>query len=311
MERKEFITNILLLTGGAYLYGCKNPLELVDENSSDQLLSEDTILEDALNWFKNDYLVQYSSSKGRKGKASVNRILNWSRAKTVKSKGNEFSWIPIDYLSDREGEASTSALLAWKEGQEYVQKLAKYLCWTVAEGFLIYKKPNGEFDGYLSQVAYDSTIHKPGEVINTAKFTGMILNSDWEENTLRLWHYEKGKLIGEYDNKSSSRGRTQDCITYYVNFIEVTGQSCGPNCQDITLHIYRTPTSICYTDGGGNPGSGGYPYYNNGDGSGGGGWNTPSSGYSTAFPYPISDTLSSGPAQVELINRSNRLVVIL
>ncbi|GAB4014922.1 hypothetical protein GCM10028773_03150 [Spirosoma koreense] len=44
-------------------------------------------------------------------------------------------------------------LVTWKEGQEYIPKLAKYLNWMIAEGFIVWRDSKGEYQGFLAQVA--------------------------------------------------------------------------------------------------------------------------------------------------------------
>lgn len=177
--------------------------------------------------------------------------------------------------------------MSWKDGEEHIPKLAEFLKWDIAEGFVVYKGKK-DLEGFLVQVAYDPFKHKMGEKIDRDHFTGMIIHADINENPLRAWRYLDGKLDVSFDSEANKGARTQQCITTYYSYQTVTGQSCGPNCSEITVTLHQGTQTIC--DGGGYPyGSGaieGYPYYPGGGGGGGGGWNgTSTPTYSYTTPY--------------------------
>lgn len=143
MDRSDFVKSMLALTGTAFVYGCKSTVEDLTN------LYSSPISKDAQDWFSNQYVKVYEGAR-TKG-VSITRTLDWARQQIAKSNKHDFIWVPIEYSGDEKG----TAILMWKEGEEYVQQLAQYLSWSIAEGFLIYRKPNGDYDGFLAQLAFD------------------------------------------------------------------------------------------------------------------------------------------------------------
>lgn len=188
-------------------------------------------------------------------------------------------WIPVYYEEADE----PPVFLMWKEGEEYIRDLAKYTSFPIAEGFLIYQKKDGTFDGFLAQLAFDPLRHPSGTTIDRATFTGSIMNADWEDNLLKMWTFEQGKLVGSFDKTVAAFSRVQNCTTYYSQYGYVTGSSCGMNCHQVTYHSITLPHTICLSGSSISTGSGGDPYYS---GSGGGSSPTPSYG-TTAFLYSL------------------------
>lgn len=155
----------------------------------------------------------------------------------------------------------------------------------IAEGFIIYKKPDGDYDGFLAQVAYDPFVHKPGHAIDSGHFTGMILHADWGESGLRGWRYLDGKLESRFDheNINNKGARQKQCFYSYYSYQTVTGQSCGTNCYQATVTLHQDVYMYCdeSSTGPDTHGSGiqGYPYYY----AGGGITTPPSSSGPTPF----------------------------
>lgn len=244
MKRSHFINSILTLTGTAFVYGCKNVLEDTTFEDVSGSYSSPTISE-SKEWFSNNYIREFANARTQL--VSVSRKLNWDRSQKIKSGKHDFVWIPIEYEEDVKG----TALLMWKDGEEYIQKLAQYLSWSINEGFLIYTKPNGEKDGFLAQIAFDPIRNTPEQPINTKSFTGLVINADWNEKILRTWRFLEGTMVS-YSNpnhKSFKAGRVQDCVTIYSQYSTVTGRDCGPNCHEVTYTVRTVPQTICTGSG--------------------------------------------------------------
>ena len=257
---------MLALTGTAFVYGCKGVVEELSENYSSPTAAG------AQEWFGKTYLGAFPG--GRTQQSSVTRKLNWQKQQTVKSSKHDFIWVPVEYEGDEMG----TAILIWKDGEEYVPKLAKYMSWSIAEGFLVYRKPNGDYDGFLAQLAFDPLKSHPGQAVDPNHFTGLAINADWNENILRSWRFLEGKLVSYYNPDAKRKsGRTQQCFTTYTQYSTVTGVSCGPSCIDVTYTLHNVPHPTCYddpytgSDQGGYTGSGGY----SGNGQSGGGYTPP------------------------------------
>jgi hypothetical protein len=277
MERSDFVKSMLALTGTAFVYGCKGVVEELSENYSSPTAAG------AQEWFGKTYLGAFPG--GRTQQSSVTRKLNWQKQQTVKSSKHDFIWVPVEYEGDEMG----TAILMWKDGEEYVPQLAKYLSWSIAEGFLVYRKPNGDYDGFLAQLAFDPLKSHAGKPVDPNHFTGLVINADWNENILRSWRFLDGKLVSYYNPDAKKKsGRTQQCITTYTQYSSVTGVSCGPSCIDVTYTLHNVPHTTCYddpytgSDQGGYTGSGGYSP----SGTGGGGYTPPvSPNWSPTYPY--------------------------
>ncbi|SDM10231.1 hypothetical protein SAMN04488090_2629 [Siphonobacter aquaeclarae] len=260
MDRSDFVKSMLALTGTAFDYGCKSTVEDLTN------LYSSPISKDAQDWFSNQYVKVYEGARTKD--VSITRTLDWARQQIAKSNKHDFIWVPIEYSGDEKG----TAILMWKEGEEYVQQLAQYLSWSIAEGFLIYRKPNGDYDGFLAQLAFDPQKSKPGSVVDPSSFTGLVVNADWNENILRSWRFLDGKLVNYYNpNVKNKGGRTKECITYYTQYSTMSGVSCGPSCIDVTYTLHNVAQTYCYgdynsSDQGGYTGSGGYSPSNTGGG---------------------------------------------
>lgn len=301
MNRSSFIKSIVSLTGTAFVYGCRSTVEdIIDTSYSSPTL------EGAKQWFNSSYLRGYASGLARTKVASVTRILDWTNKQELKSKEHDFIWVPINYEGNEQG----VSLLMWKEGEEYVSKLAKYLSWSISEGFLFYRKPNGEYDGFLAQIAFDPLKNKPGIAIDPVHFTGMVINASWDEKILRSWRFLDGKMINHYDHEKTTNvgGRTSQCTTYYSQYSTVTGSSCGNNCIDVTYTLHYIPHTYCTSDFNTGSctcytGSGGYTPSS---GSGYGGYNPPvPPGYSSTYPYNKYNVfhVPNSPDRAEFNNR--------
>lgn len=277
MKRSHFINSILTLTGTAFVYGCKNESEDILFNDASGSYSSPTV-DGSKGWFSGDYIGSFANSRTQK--LSVSRKLNWDKSQKIKSGKHDFVWVPIEYDENQKG----TALLMWKEGEEYIQKLAQYLSWSINEGFLVYCKPNGKYDGFLAQIAFDPARNAPEQPIDAANFTGLVINADWNENILRSWRFLEGKMVS-YNNPdakpvTTKTARVQDCITYYTQYSTVTGSSCGMNCTAVTYTLHTVPHNVC--DGSGSDsnytGSGGIDYgdwFGYGPGGSGGGTTPP------------------------------------
>lgn len=264
MNRQEFVKNILALTGTAFVLGCDDN---IDFSSMGEELPEIS-LDESKSWFENTYLPQQKSANRRSESPSISRGLKWEDGIKVKKDKTDVVWVPVLYTSPNQ----LPTLITWQDGQEYIPKLAAYLKWSIAEGFIVFKNKKNETQGHLIQVAYDPFKHKPGTVIDNAHFTGMIIHTDWNEEPARVWRYLDGHIDTYYDREQSSSLKTT-CQNVYFSYQTVTGQSCGPNCWDVTYHLHRVPYPICNT---GINGSGdGYPYTGGGGGGGGTGVPTP------------------------------------
>ncbi|SDM43841.1 hypothetical protein [Siphonobacter aquaeclarae] len=254
MDRSGFVKSILALTGTAFVYGCKDVVdELTDTYSS-------PTSKEAQNWFSNQYLKTVGG--GRTAGVSVARELDWSKQQIAKSAKHDFIWVPVAYKGDEKG----CAMLMWREGEEHVQQLAQYLSWTVREGFLVYRKPTGEYDGFLAQLAYDPQ----NSSTDPARFTGLVVNADWNENILRSWRFLDGKLVNYYNPEIKTKaGRTQGCTVYYTQYATVTGTPTAGGTA-VTYTLTTVPHVTCYddpftgSDQGGYTGSGGYSPSNTG-----------------------------------------------
>jgi hypothetical protein len=165
----------------------------------------------------------------------------------------------------------------WSEGEEYVQKLAQYLSWSISEGFIVYRKPNGEYAGFLAQMAFDPSMTDPTKPVDVSRFTGLVINADLNENILRSWRFLEGKMIS-YNNPDKDQVARTNCQTYYTQYTTVTGQSCGPNCHEVFYTVHSVPhTYGCGSTTGSDPGYFGSGANNSGDwyGYGSGGGSTP------------------------------------
>ncbi len=255
MNRQDFVKSLLTLTGTAFAYGCKETIDLV----SDDVTSTPISLEDSKRWFENTYLPQKQSPTARGRTPSIGRELNWKKGAEVKKDKSDFVWVPVTYSSPNQ----LPTLVTWQDGQEYIPKLAEFLKWSIAEGFIIFKNKKNETNGVLVQVAYDPFKHKPGTVIDKDHFTGMIIHTDWNEEPSRVWRFLDGHIDTYYDSENGQNLKTT-CQNVFFSYQTVTGQSCGPNCWGVTFTLHRVPYSIC--NNGANGSGEGYPYYSLGSG---------------------------------------------
>lgn len=257
MKRSHFINSILTLTGTAFVYGCKNVLEDTTFEDVSDSYSSPTI-DEAKVWFSDKYITTFENLRTQQ--ISVSRKLNWDKSQKIKSDKHDFVWVPVEYEADQIG----TAILMWNEGEEYIQKLAQYLSWSVNEGFLMYRKPNGENDGFLAQVAFDPARNTPGEQINPDNFTGLVINADWNENILRTWRFLEGKMVSYFNPESKAiknkESRIEECISYTSQYVTVTGSSCGNSCTEVNYTIHTSTQSVCNGSGSdyNYAGSGGY-----------------------------------------------------
>lgn len=275
MKRAHFIQSMLTLTGTAFIYACKDGVDGVEELASGPYASP--TIDGAKKWFADSYMG--SMANARTQKTSVGRTLDWDNSKKVKKGKHDYIWIPVQY---EEGQLGT-ALLMWREGEEYIQTLAQYLSWSISEGFIAYRKPNGEYDGFLAQMAFDPSMTDITKPVDISRFTGLVINADLNENMLRSWRFLEGKMISYAKPDKAKNGRTTDC-TYYTTYTTVTGRSCGMNCHEIFYTVQSVPHSYpCDSANGSDPGYMGSGANNSGDwyGYGGGG------NYPPPQPTPI------------------------
>jgi hypothetical protein len=264
MNRKNFVKSMLALTGTAFAYGCKETLDIASLESGVPIS-----IRDAEKWFNSIYQPDIQKS-ARTRRPSIERQLNWIEGTEVEKDRQDFVWVPVNYVSPEE----LPTLVTWKDGEDYILKLAEFLKWNVVEGFIIYNNPKGETKGFLVQTAYDPFRHKPGTAIDANEFTGMIIHSDWNEQPSRVWRFLDGKIETYYDSEVQNNARTT-CETIYYTYQTVTGHSCGPNCHEVYYTLHTEILSICGGSGVGSGlgnGSQGYPYY------GGSGTGTPPEG---------------------------------
>lgn len=189
-------------------------------------------------------------SKARVSQTSVNRNLDWKNSKKVKSGKHDFVWVPVTYEGDQIG----TGLLMWRPGEEYVQKLAKYLCWSISEGFVAYRKPNGDYDGFLAQMAFDPMMNDISDPDYMRKFSGLVINADMNENILRTWRFLEGRMIGHSSPAQNKQGRVESCVTTTTQYTTISGQSCGPNCTEVTFTLHTTTNVMCDAANGSDPG---------------------------------------------------------
>lgn len=303
MKRAHFIQSMLTLTGTAFVYGCKDIVEGPEQPAPGPYSSP--TISGAKNWFTDSYVSSMESARTQK--ISVSRTFDWDNSKKVKSGKHDFIWTPVKYEGDQLG----TALLMWQPGEEYIQKLAQYLSWSISEGFLAYRKPNGDYDGFLAQIAYDPTRSDLTKPIDPARFSGLVVNADLNENMLRSWRFLEGKMIS-YSNPEKDRGgRVEDCITYYSQYSTVTGSSCGMNCHSVTYTLHTVPNTVCNGGSGSDPGYMGSGANNTGDWYGYGG----SGGGSTPPPRPPAITNYNNLAKIasswERIEFNKRLTDIV
>ncbi len=278
MKRADFVKSILSLTGTAFVYGCKSedditPILDIEESNS---LS----LEDSKQWFFKTYLPRYHNASGRVASNSVERDFDWDKGVKVKNDKEEFVWVPVKYKKSKE----FPTLVTWKDGEEYVAKLAEFLKWHIAEGFIVYRDKKGIRNGCLIQVAYDPFKHKIGKAIDPTHYTGMIIHADLNENPLRAWRYLNGQLDGSFDSAKNKGGRLTQCNTVYYSYQTVSVESCGPNCTSVEVTLHQNVYTFCDDGTSGGTGSQGYPYYSEGGGGGYGSvTNTPP--YNFYSPY--------------------------
>lgn len=260
MQRSDFIKSIFSLTGTAFIYSCKGGTDELLPFLSEQSFS----VESSKEWFFKSYLPNYESSSARTGKKSIERSFNWDKGVKFKNNKEEFVWAPVQYKNNNE----FPTLVSWKEGEEYIPKLAEFLKWNIAEGFIVYKNKKGDLSGFLVQVAYDPFKHKMGSKVNRSNYTGMIIHADLNEEPLRAWRFLDGKLDSSFDSESSKGLRTNQCYTTYYSYQTVSVQSCGANCSAVEVTLHQNVYTYCDNGNTGN-GSGtsqGYPYYPDGGG---------------------------------------------
>jgi hypothetical protein len=289
MKRAHFIQSMLTLTGTAFIYGCKDFADGTEEPLPNSYASP--TIDGAQQWFTDNYLASLASAKTQK--TSVNRKLGWEKSKKIKDGKHDFVWVPIQYEGDQLG----TALLMWREGEEYVQRLAKYLCWSISEGFVAYRKPNGDYDGFIAQMAFDPTMTDLSNPKYMETFSGLIINADLNENILRTWRFLEGKMVSytnpaSNNSKEKEKGARTNCYTYYTQYTTVTGQSCGPNCTEVfyTLHTVPHEAGCGGSTTGSDPGYMGSGSNTNGDWygyqNGGGGSSTPTAQIKNQLQYP-------------------------
>lgn len=278
MKRADFVKSILSLTGTAFVYSCKD----VDEEILPLLddVSMSLSLEDSKQWFFKTYLPRYQNASGRIANNSVERNFDWDKGVKVKNDKEEFVWVPVKYKKSNE----FPTLVSWKDGEEYIPKLAEFLKWNIAEGFIVYRDKKGVRNGFLVQVAYDPFRHKIGKAIEQSHYTGMIIHSDLNENPLRAWRFLDGKLDSSFDSDVNKGARTAQCYTTYYSYQTVSVESCGSNCTSVSVTLHQNVYTYC-DDGNSGNGSGvqGYPYYPSGGGGNSTVTNTPP--YNFYSPY--------------------------
>lgn len=308
MKRAHFIQSMLTLTGTAFIYGCKDVVDGIEDPLPDTYSSP--TISGAKKWFTDSYLG--SMANARTQKTSVDRKLDWDNSKKVKKGKHDFIWVPVTYEADQLG----TALLMWREGEEYVQRLAQYLSWSISEGFVAYRKPNGEYDGFLAQMAFDPTMTDISKPIDVAKFTGMVVNADLNEKPLRSWRFLEGKMIsysnpdGKKEDRQKEKGARTDCYTYYTTYTSVWGQSCGMNCHEVFYTVHSVPHTFgCGDANGSDPGYMGSGANNSGD------WYGYGSGGGTPPPQPTPITnktqLATNPNSWERTEFNKRLTDIM
>ncbi|AEI47388.1 hypothetical protein [Runella slithyformis] len=198
----------------------------------------------------------------------------------MKNDKEEFVWVPVKYKKSNE----FPTLVSWKDGEEHIPKLAEFLKWNIAEGFIVYRDKKGVRNGFLVQVAYDPFRHKIGKAIEQSHYTGMIIHSDLNENPLRAWRFLDGKLDSSFDSDVNKGARTAQCYTTYYSYQTVSVESCGSNCTSVSVTLHQNVYTYC-DDGNSGNGSGvqGYPYYPSGGGGNSTVTNTPP--YNFYSPY--------------------------
>lgn len=286
MKRQEFVRNLLALSGTAFVYGCTDNLEFASPLSPNAGHSPPIDASEAEKWFNKTYIPKFQNPSLNAQASSIERSLKWNSSVEVRQNTENFVWVPITYNDPNE----FPTLVTWRDGQEYVRELAKFLKWYIAEGFIFYKDGEGKIQGSIVQVVYDPFKHKPGKIIDSRYFTGMIIHANWDESPLRVWRYSDGHLESYFDSDKAATARVEQCVNVYYSYQTYSGFSCGPNCYDFTVTLHREVYTICDGDeGGGNTGSGGqgYPYYPGGGGGGQGNGGTPpvSSLPSPGYPY--------------------------
>lgn len=281
MKRADFVKSILSLTGTAFIYSCR-PGEDIDPILD---LEPFTLsVEDSKNWFVNSYLPRFQNAAGRIGNDTIERDFDWDKGVTFKSKKEEFVWAPAKYRKTNE----FPTLVSWKDGEEYIPKLAEFLKWHIAEGFIVYRDKKGNRNGFLAQVAYDPFKHTIGKAIDSTHFTGMIIHTDINLTPLRTWRFLNGNLDSSFDSELGRNARPQQCYTTYYSYQTVSVQSCGTNCTSVEVTLHQNVYTYCDDGNTGNSSGGssqGYPYYSNGGGGSGYGSviNTPP--YNFYSPY--------------------------
>jgi hypothetical protein len=282
MKRAHFIQSMMTLTGTAFMYGCKDIIDGAEDPVPDSYSSP--TIAGAKKWFTSSYISTMENARVQR--ASVSRMLDWDNPKKVKKGKHDYIWVPVQY----EGNQLGTALLMWSEGEEYVQKLAQYLSWSISEGFIVYRKPNGEYAGFLAQMAFDPSMTDPTKPVDVSRFTGLVINADLNENILRSWRFLEGKMIS-YNNPDKDQVARTNCQTYYTQYTTVTGQSCGPNCHEVFYTVHSVPhTYGCGSTTGSDPGYFGSGANNSGDWYGYGSTGTGSGGsYPPPRPTAITD----------------------
>jgi hypothetical protein len=248
---------MLTLTGTAFIYGCEDIVDSSEEPAPNAYTSP--TISGAKEWYNASYLD--SIANARTQKTSVDRTLYWDNSQKVKKGKHDFIWVPVKYQEDRLG----TALLMWREGEEYVQQLAQYLSWSITEGFVAYCKPNGKYDGFLAQTAFDPSMTDFENPRHMDTFSSLVINTDLNENILRSWRFLEGKMVS-YNNPDKDKGARINCQTYYTQYTTVSGKSCGPNCHEVFYTVHSVPhTYGCGSTTGSDPGYFGSGANNSGD----------------------------------------------
>ncbi|MEZ0487053.1 hypothetical protein [Fibrella aquatica] len=148
MNRKNFLKNATILTGGFAVLGCEKSLisDLIPNDNGESLT-----VDEAQNWFQNTYLRGPAGARLAGEKGGHKRIAEWGKANKYKEPGKqEFVWAPVSYENE-----NRPALLAWNESTSYKEKLAKYFVQPLVEGIVVLKE-KGVTNAFLVQIAYDA-----------------------------------------------------------------------------------------------------------------------------------------------------------
>lgn len=212
MKRSDFLKTLGLFSGGIFTVSCSSDIfdDIVDSGSKDNI-----DVEEAKAWFENKYLANPHSARTAFDPRKITRDLLWKEGNNVQNKGNKFLWIPI-----KNDENEYPSILIYDEENKWKQEMGKYFSQPILEGLIIQKSDAG-FSAFKAQLAYDPvSLASNGYVIDRQNFSGTLLKSDWNDNTINGVIYRKGQETRRFSTKkpNDASSRIANCSVYQVQY---------------------------------------------------------------------------------------------